>query len=99
MKSLPKIYKNEDIHPKNHNRNMVHVREKQPDNKKIEEVIDNLFYKIGSPYHKKIWIKTKEKEYRTFIIAKDKKNLYTLENEAIEISSIIDIEELITKKD
>ena len=88
MKNLPKMYKNENPKIIEHNKNVCYV---QKEEKEIEPILFELLHNMKNR-KQKIWIKTSKKEYETYIIARAKQKLITIDNEEIPISEIIDIQ-------
>lgn len=98
MNKLPKIYKNEIRKKINNNKEMCYVEEKKgliQDKKQIEDTLKNVFAGLGKPYNTKVIIKTKDNEYDTSLISKNKEEVITLENKIIKIN---EIEEITIKK-
>lgn len=92
MKKLPKIYKNEKIHPKDNNTNFYKIDNEEEiiiEENNLEEELNKIFNGRGHSYNVPVIIKTKEKIYNTYLLAKTKDNLITLENEIIPIEEII----------
>ena len=85
----PNIFKNNNLQTIDHNKKYCYLEE---ENNSIEEVLDELFNGKGYSYNKPVIIKTKEKKWDTYIVAKTKKTVITLENEIIKISDIISLE-------
>ena len=90
MKRLPKIYKNNDINPKDNNKKICHLKEEIINNK--EDILNEIFNGLSHPYNTKVLIKTNNKIYETYLVSKTKKNIITLDNEIIPIDSILNIE-------
>lgn len=92
MKKLPKIYKNDNIHPKNNNTNYYTVNNKEETiikEKNIEQQLTNIFNGIGHSYNIPVMIKTNEKLYNTYLLSKTDENIITIDNEIIPIKKII----------
>lgn len=100
MKKLPKIYKNEEIKPKNNNKliyrfknseeNIQTLQENLP--KTLMETLDEIFSGIGYSYNTLVLIKTPSKTYETTLIAKTKSHLITIDNELIPLQDIISLQ-------
>jgi len=98
VNKLPKIYKNEIKKKINNNKEMCYVEERTSnfqDRKEVENTLKNVFAGLGKPYNTKVIIKTKDKEYDTSLISKNKEEVITLENKIIKIE---EIEEITIKK-
>lgn len=90
MKKLPKIYKNNNINPKDNNKKICHLKEEIINNK--EDILNEIFNGLSHPYNIKVLIKTNNKIYETYLVSKTKKNIVTLDNDVIPIDSILNIE-------
>lgn len=93
MKELPRLYKNENIEYRDNNKKICFVKE----NIIKEEVlvgIENIFSSSGYPFDKKVIIKTKDKMYKTYLVAREKDIIKTINDEVIDIKDIISIERL-----
>lgn len=88
MKKLPKMYKNETGSLSNHNCKSCLVIENS------DEVENTLFEIFHNSKHQKVRIKTPKKDYETYLIAKNKKVVTTIENEDIPMDEIIEIEKI-----
>ena len=94
MKKTPELYKNPDLNPINNNKTLYRITKENNNNQEeIKNILDNIFYRFGHSYNKKIIIVTKEKEYETYLIARTKEAVYTLENDKILISDILKIKD------
>ena len=89
MKKLPELYKNESLSPKDNNKKSVKVEESVIQENNIYEELHNIFHGIGHAYNNPVTIKTKDKVYNTYLVAKTKTSIITLENETIPIEEII----------
>lgn len=89
MKKLPKLYKNEESNFKSHNKEVYHIKEEIIQDK--SETLFQIFHGLSNPYTIKVKIKTKEKEYETYLVAKTKNFITTIENDTILINDIIDL--------
>ena len=93
MKKLPELYKNKISLPSN-NKKYCYVEENKKIDRddtienKIKLILNNPNYLNNIP----LLIKTKDKEYKTSIVAKVNNNILTLSNEVIPVSEIINIE-------
>ena len=97
MKKLPKLYKNETHHFINHNCKTYHIKEEQTEEENTlsyQEILDQIFNGLGHPYNQKVFIKTKDKTYETYLVSKTKQNLLTLDNEVIPIEDILYIQKI-----
>ena len=90
MKKLPKIYKNNNINPKDNNKKICHLKEEIINNK--EDILNEIFNGLSHPYNIEVLIKTNNKIYETYLVSKTKKNIITLDNDVIPIDSILNIE-------
>ena len=86
MKKLPSIFKNENINAKDHNKRIIHIKE---ENINIEEELNKIFDGFSHPYNTKVYIKTINKDYETYLVSRTKNNIITLDNEVIPLSEII----------
>ena len=94
MKIIPELYKNPDLNPINNNKTLYKITKENNNNQEeIKNILDSIFYRFGHSYNKKIIIVTKDKEYETYLIARTKEAIYTLENERILISDILKIKD------
>ncbi len=89
MKKLPKLFKNEEIDAIDHNKKSVHLKE---DNTSIEETLNTIFNGFHHPYNIKVKIKTKDKDYNTYLISYNNDKIVTLDNEVILVKEIISIQ-------
>lgn len=94
MKKLPKMYKNENTNLIDHNKKSCLVEEVEEDNQKIEDSLFEIFHSFGHSNHQKVSIKTKNKDYDTYLIARTKQTVFTVDNEEIPIKDIISIEKI-----
>lgn len=101
MKKLPKIYKNSINKQINNNKNYCYinkdnvnefVKEKRPSN--IEETLSSIFKNTGYPYNIKVYIKTSNKEYNTYLVSRTNKTITTLDNDLIKINEIIELKKI-----
>ena len=88
MKKKPKLYKNENINPINHNKKQTIVK-----NEDIEDkyYILNKIFKENNYYDIRVIIKTNNEEFEDYILNKTNKKIYTLSNKIIKIEDIINI--------
>lgn len=93
MKSLPKLYKNENINFINHNKSNCLVKEYEKNNEVIK-VINDIFHNRGFPFDKKVLIKTKERSLKTYLVTLSNDKVTTLNDEVINIDDIISIERI-----
>lgn len=93
MKTLPSLYKNENMTYKDNNRKNCVVKENIRDNN-VLEVINNIFNSKGYPFDKKVIIKTKEKTMKTYLVTLLDNKVKTLNDEIINIEDIITIERI-----
>ena len=96
MKKLPGIYHKDINRDISNNQEVCYVDEEirevnESISTNIEEEIDKLFKEDGYVFNKPVLIKTKDKEYDTAIIKKDKARILTLSDDIINISDIISI--------
>lgn len=98
MKKLPNIYQGNFPKKINNNKKICYLKtpeqqleQKQEDKQtqiEIRQQIREIFSSLSHPYTIPVIIKTKEKVYETYLIAKNKNNIITLDNEIIDISDI-----------
>ncbi len=94
MKNTPELYKNSSINPINNNKTLYRISEEEKDNQEeIKEILDNIFYRFGHSYHKKVQIITRNKQYETYIIARNKEAIFTVDNDKILIKDILKIKD------
>ena len=94
MKKLPKIYQNKIDKNIFNNKEKCYVETNgyiEESNNEINISLDEVFSGLGYSYNIPLIIKTKEKEFKTSLIAKTKKNIVTIDNEVIPIDEIISI--------
>ncbi len=89
MSKLPKLYKNQESNPIDHNCKIYYIKEEENNTESIEEVLQNIFNGYSHPYTQKVLIKTQNKSYETYLVSKTKQNLLTLDNEIIPLKDII----------
>lgn len=98
MKKLPKIYKNNINKQINNNKNYCYINKdninesveiKTPSN--IEETLSSIFKSTGYPYNTKVYIKTNNKEYYTYLVSRTNKTITTLDNDLIKINEIVEL--------
>lgn len=93
MKKLPKIYKNEINKNIKNNKEYCYLDSlTKEDEASIREKIDSIFNGMGYSYNIPVTVKTKDREYKTSLVAKTKNNLITLDNDTIKISDIITLD-------
>ena len=95
MKVLPKLYKNENNIKDNNKRNCL-VKEKNNENNEIntEKELNDIFNTRGFPFDKKVFIKTINKTYKTYLVTRTENTVVTLNDEVINIEDIISIEKI-----
>lgn len=95
MKNLPKLYKQDITKEFNNNKKVCYITEEKNNNdERISLIINSIFHGKNMSDNIPVSIKTNEKQYNTILVAKDKTKIYTLENEAILIKDIIEIEKI-----
>ena len=95
MKNLPKLYKQDITKGFNNNKKVCYItEEKNNSDERISLIINSIFHGKNMSDNIPVSIKTNEKQYNTILVAKDKTKIYTLENEAILIKDIIEIEKI-----
>lgn len=92
MKSLPKIYKNEN-NPKDNNKKNCIVEENIINNTIVED-INSIFNTKGFPFDKRVLIKTKDRNMKTYLVTRNEHSVTTLNDEVINIEDIISIERI-----
>ena len=65
------------------------VEIKTPSN--IEETLSSIFKSTGYPYNIKVYIKTNNKEYYTYLVSRTNKTITTLDNDLIKINEIVEL--------
>lgn len=91
MNKLPNIYKNKNIVINTNNKTYCkfkNTNNSEKDNN-IRDTINSIFKGLGHSYNIPVIIKTKSKEYDTFLVSRTRDNIITIENELIPIDSII----------
>lgn len=93
MKKLPELYKNLNSKPIDNNKKVYYMKEEIRSNNQdsIKDQIEEIFNTLGYSYNIPVEIVTKEKTYKTSLVAKTKENVLTIDNQVIPISSIIQI--------
>ena len=92
MKTLPSLYKNENIRFKDNNKTNCVIKESINDN--VLDTIKDIFNSKGYPFDKKVIIKTKEKTIKTYLVTLSNNKVTTLNDEIIDINDIVSIERL-----
>lgn len=96
MKKLPKIFQNDFSKTINNNKKICYLKNDDINNtynlRMINSVLDDIFNGLGYPYNISVIINTDNKIYDTSLIARDKENIITLDNEIIPIKNIISID-------
>lgn len=95
MKKLPKIFQNDFSKTINNNKKICYLKNDNNNTynlRMINSVLDEIFNGLGYPYNISVIINTDSKIYNTSLIARDKENIITLDNEIIPIKDIISIE-------
>ncbi len=87
MNKIDNIYKTNSKNISQNNKKYCYVKEGN-----IEDKINELFQNRNLLYHNKMIIKTKEKEYKTYIIDKTEKEIITVDSNRIPINKIVEIE-------
>ena len=84
MKKLPKLYKNNNMMLKNHNKNycIVNKLDNKYENSSVNNIIEELL-KNSCIYQIPLIIKTKDKSFVTRIVKVDNTNIYTIDNRII----------------
>ncbi len=93
MKTLPRLYKNENIKYKDNNKSNCIVKEYEKYNDVID-IIDSIFNSKGFPFDKKVIIKTKNKIFKTYLVTRNDNKVTTLNDEVILIDDILSIERI-----
>lgn len=93
MKTLPNLFKNENMTYKDNNRKNCVVKENIRDNN-VLEVINNIFNSKGYPFDKKVIIKTKDKTYKTYLVTLYDDRVITLNDDVIKMDDIVSIERI-----
>lgn len=110
MKKLPRIYKNQMFSPKNNNKKCCYLEKnkeiakniaienkvinKEAVDEKIENTLQSIFKKTGYPYNIRVYIKTKDKEYDTYLVARTERKITTLDNEVIYLDEIEELKKI-----
>ncbi len=100
-KKLPAIYRSEGTSNKVNKEvyySFIEEREKQENsfevqdqNQTVEDTIHQIFNRKGYPFNVPVRIKLPGKEFDTFLAAKTKTTILTLDDEVIPIASILEI--------
>ena len=93
MKKLPKLYKKDDNHYMDHNIKEYRIKEEVFDSNNTV-ILDEIFNGLGHSYNQKVFIKTKKKDYETYLVSRTKQNLLTLDNEIIPMEDILFIKKI-----
>lgn len=91
MKKLPKIYQTKISKNINNNKKICYVENLpiEKENKKtIKVMLNEIFSGLGHPYNISLIITTKNKVYKTNLIARNKDKVITIDNEVILINDI-----------
>ena len=70
------------------------VADKEVVDEKIENTLQSIFKKTGYPYNIRVYIKTKDKEYDTYLVARTKRKITTLDNEVIYLDEIEELKKI-----
>jgi len=95
MKKLPELYKNNNMHPKNNNKTVCYLNNKEVRNDSkptILEELNSIFNGLGYSYNIPVIIETKNGKIHTSLVTKSKNYVVTIDNQTILISDIINIE-------
>lgn len=93
MKKLPELYKNLDSKPKDNNKKVYYMENKQEETRvsSVEEQLESIFHTLGYSYNIPVEIKTKDNTYHTSLVTRTKENVLTIDNQIIAIKDIIQI--------
>ena len=91
MKKLPNIYKYNIEKNVNNNKRVCHIKEKREVKKDSKTALKELLTSKEPFYDKRLIIETKDKLLDTYIIAYNKNEIVTLNNETINIDDITNI--------
>lgn len=93
MKKLPELYKNINSKPKDNNKKVYYMENKEQEIKKssIEDELESIFNTLGYSYNIPVEVKTKENVYHTSLVTKTKDNVLTIDNQIIPIKDILQI--------
>lgn len=93
MKKLPELYKNLDSKPKDNNKKVYYMENKQKETRvsSVEEQLESIFHTLGYSYNIPVEIKTKDNTYHTSLVTRTKENVLTIDNQIIAIKDIIQI--------
>jgi len=91
MKKLPNIYKYNIERSVNNNKRVCHIKEKREVKKDSKTTLEELLASKEPFYDKRLIIETKDKLLETYIIAYNKNEIVTLNNETINIDDITNI--------
>ena len=92
MKTLPSLFKNDNIRFKDNNKTNCIIKESVNNN--VLDTIKEIFNSRGYPFDKKVIIKTKEKIIKTYLVSLLNNKVKTLNDEIINIEDIITIERI-----
>ena len=91
MKKLPKIYQTKISKNLNNNKKICYVENlliEKENKKSIIVTLNEIFSGLGHPYNIPLTITTKNKVYKTNLIARNKEKVITIDNEVILINDI-----------
>ena len=93
MKTLQKLYKNENAFFLDNNKTNCVVKEYVIDSN-VREIIDKIFNSNILPFDQRVIIKTKDKVIKTYLVKLLDDRVVTLNDEIINIKDIIEIERI-----
>ena len=92
MKTLPSLFKNDNIRFKDNNKTNCIIKESVNNN--VLDTIKEIFNSRVYPFDKNLIIKTKEKIIKTYLVSLLNNKVKTLNDEIINIEDIITIERI-----
>lgn len=96
MGKLPDIYQNDSFNGMNNNKDYYysayeHKNYSRGSSLTVNEELDRIFNGISHPFNEVVIIKTINKDYKTSLVYRMKDKVITIDNDTIDISSIISI--------
>lgn len=102
-KKLPKVFQNQINKNINNNEKYYYSANNKKNKNEINEpknirkIINSIFLSPNYIYKANVIIKTKNAEYETKIIGRNKEYLITMDNKTIKIDDIIDIKKTVNR--
>ncbi|MBQ3297632.1 MAG: hypothetical protein IJG97_02370 [Bacilli bacterium] len=86
----PKLFKNENVKV-NNNREACLLKNINNNDQNFEKVFDSIFNSFSNMYNTEVIVETKNKTYKTYLVARTNNNIMTINREIIPIKEIINI--------